>query len=469
MTSQQRLENSPFLAENRVLYLPDSWKRLISLIKHQAKKPGFYLIEAPFGAGKSTFGQLLEKLLVTDDTLDIVRVQVHPLSNIEQIASQLPKIRPKPLIVIIDDAHEAAASLLKRFTGTYENLYWVLLAEAGVAEQIADFQKVKTRLPTFSKPDCYEFLSKQLKSGSKAIELSQMQSDAIWYAAKGLPLNIIEEASKGHNKLIEDEASSNDFDKINKGWLTTGVLAIATIVFVVIMLLREPAEEKPKDKVSELSNRTLSILDDSKESSSSGGTDENAVNNEDKTVVDEQIMDDDPSKEQDILMQETLLEREGHSEDIASEETQVLDIDAETQVAASSQPYSNSSDPIEEIALNEVNIPAIEEAELVDVSVKGSHSFKDYLMTQSKEHYSIQLYSHTLLESAEDFRDSLDLADSYVYKALVNGQERYRVLWGVYPTRQEAELAIKSLPPNILAQKPWIRQLSAIEEELSLH
>ena len=98
---------------------------------------------------------------------------------------------------------------------------------------------------------------------------------------------------------------------------------------------------------------------------------------------------------------------------------------------------------------------------------ESSQDFKSWLSEHSQDSYSLQLFSHSDKKAAETFQTSLDLADSYVYPAEIEGEKRYRVLWGAFKTRAEAKQAIESLPPNILAQEPWIRQFSAISKEVS--
>lgn len=96
MAFSQSLNPNVFEKHNRVLFLPSSWKRLMSLIKYQVPNGGYAVMEGEFGAGKSSFGKIFEKKLVLDETIDCQIVQVHPLSTIQQIRAQLPKAPDKP-------------------------------------------------------------------------------------------------------------------------------------------------------------------------------------------------------------------------------------------------------------------------------------------------------------------------------------------------------------------------------------
>ncbi|MBD3653773.1 SPOR domain-containing protein [Kangiella sp.] len=407
MSLQLTKNSNPFAAEKRVLFLPESWKRLISVVRHKAINGGYTLIEGEFGAGKSTFGLILEKRLLLDESVDCLRVQVHPLSTFDQLINQLPKQRTKPLIVVVDDAHEASTSLLVHLTEEIDNVFWLLLGEAGTSERVSDFYNNHVILPLFSKQDCYQFLLKQLHDQPKMMQLSQMQSDTIWYASKGLPKLIVEQAEKNMQKLISGYESNESFEKANKGWWTTAILTSAFVVFIIVLIVSD--SEEPQ--TNHLQNQKLEVVEDQ------GG---------DKIGQAEAGNDTEQSIQQ---------------EPDQSDESHI--------------------DPIAEIALSEPE-PTAEE-----LVVASKPRFKEWFEAQSRDHYSIQLFSNTNQQAANEFQKSLDLADSFVYKAKVNDETRYRVLWGSYRTRAEAEQAVLSLPAHILNQQPWIRPFSAIASEIS--
>lgn len=91
-------------------------------------------------------------------------------------------------------------------------------------------------------------------------------------------------------------------------------------------------------------------------------------------------------------------------------------------------------------------------------------SIKSWLMSQNPGHYTLQLFStsnekfikkhlvrHQLTGKADYFRNSADT---------------YALIYGVYPTRNAAQDAVKKLPRYLVAGKPWIRSFKAIHTSL---
>ncbi len=92
-------------------------------------------------------------------------------------------------------------------------------------------------------------------------------------------------------------------------------------------------------------------------------------------------------------------------------------------------------------------------------------STKGWLLSQKPEHYTLQLFStsnekfikkhivrHDLTGKADYFRSS---AGTYV------------LVYGVYPTKNAAQHAIKQLPRHLVAGKPWIRSFKDIQANLT--
>jgi septal ring-binding cell division protein DamX len=52
------------------------------------------------------------------------------------------------------------------------------------------------------------------------------------------------------------------------------------------------------------------------------------------------------------------------------------------------------------------------------------------------------------------------------YKSTFKGKPWYQLLYGIYPTKQDARLAAEKLPENIRQAGPWIRSISAVQKAI---
>ena len=52
------------------------------------------------------------------------------------------------------------------------------------------------------------------------------------------------------------------------------------------------------------------------------------------------------------------------------------------------------------------------------------------------------------------------------YESTFRGKPWFQLLYGIYPTRQEAELAANNLPDHIQQAGPWIRKLSGVQKAI---
>lgn len=468
MAFSQSINPNVFEKHNRVLFLPSSWNRLMSLIKYQVPNGGFAVMEGDYGAGKTSFAKIFEKKLVLDESIDCQIIQVHPLSTIQQINAQLPKEQDHPLLVIVDDAHEASTLLLQKLAVTKKNLYWLLMAEPGLEDRVEDFSERKVDLPLFSKSDCFEFLQKQLNEQPKYAQFSQIQSDTIWYSSQGLPKDIVHYAKKNMDSLFSGQASNENFDKANKSWYMTAALGAAAVILIILLAVNMGADEADESPAGSIERGEISIdqtinskatqsdLDRgmsqdvaSSKPSYSDVSNEAATSRDLESARPDALSESNQSKSEDDNAEQDLNELNVNNEEPQSANTNTTVI-------------SQEEDPIESIALQ-----VAKQKPSSTTSVQPSQSFNQWLASHSGDSYSLQLFSHSEKAAADKFQSSLDLADSYVYQAKVNGDIRYRVLWGAFDTRAKAQQAIESLPPKLLEQKPWIRQFTAIAREVT--
>lgn len=95
--------------------------------------------------------------------------------------------------------------------------------------------------------------------------------------------------------------------------------------------------------------------------------------------------------------------------------------------------------------------------------VRGS----DWLLTRDGTHYTVQLIT---LASREGMAGYLEKqrrpSDFAVYRRNVDGKQLYVATFGSYPNRAAAEQASRRLPATVGRVKPWIRELSAVQQTI---
>ncbi len=387
------MNNPPPKIPRIVIHLPDSWQRLMTVIKHQAREGQFIFIEAPHGAGKTTFAKILKKKLTLISEITVSYQKLHPLSSLPQIYSSIPDTDVLLPVVILDDASEVSAEVLEELISSNIDYYFVILAEPDLVNRVPRLQNSRFNLPLFNKEDCHKLLNKMYQIEDPSLEVQPIDSELVYYESKGFPARVKEIGGGLKGKLERKRFGINSFESVNKSVFSSILLALGVVLFLVYLFW-------PKDQ---------------------------KVDNE--GVLIEQDIDESPLG---------VNKNEGEL---------ILDSTAD----------ANVSEPIMETGELELNSEVEEKIE----------TFDTWLQKQDPDSYTIQLFSNSSIEAANHFKADLDLAESFVYKAKVESGITYRVVWGAYPNRARAQLAIGSLPKEILAQKPWLRSFSSINKELN--
>lgn len=124
-----------------------------------------------------------------------------------------------------------------------------------------------------------------------------------------------------------------------------------------------------------------------------------------------------------------------------------------------------------------VSAPQPEPAPAAPVATSGLlqqrlESTRAWLGKEDGSHYSIQLMITDIDSESrarlEQFlqRNAARLDSLYVYPTLLNGRKGYGVLFGNFPTRQEAQTALAGLPPELRASGPILRTLKGVKAEV---
>jgi DamX protein len=92
-----------------------------------------------------------------------------------------------------------------------------------------------------------------------------------------------------------------------------------------------------------------------------------------------------------------------------------------------------------------------------------------WLLAQDPESYTIQIMGVYNEQSLLDFikrYQILEQGEVAYYETLFQGRPWYQLLYGLYPTKQAAQLAADELPENIRRAGPWMRRLASIQQAI---
>jgi len=92
-----------------------------------------------------------------------------------------------------------------------------------------------------------------------------------------------------------------------------------------------------------------------------------------------------------------------------------------------------------------------------------------WLLSQDTASYTIQIIGVSNEKSLLDFIEKnqlLKLNEIAYYESTFKGKPWYQLLYGIYPTKQDARLAANKLPENFRPSEPWIRSISAVQKTI---
>jgi len=94
---------------------------------------------------------------------------------------------------------------------------------------------------------------------------------------------------------------------------------------------------------------------------------------------------------------------------------------------------------------------------------------ENWLLEQNPRHYTIQILAvrqeKPLLEFIKETQLNNRGRVAY-FRSKLKGKDWYRLLYGVYPSKNGAESALNNLPSNILQLSPWIRRIAPIQRAI---
>lgn len=106
----------------------------------------------------------------------------------------------------------------------------------------------------------------------------------------------------------------------------------------------------------------------------------------------------------------------------------------------------------------------------ITITVENSSSdLKDnnWVLEQNPKLYTLQLVAGLQKQTIHNFIKKYQLKNNLIYfRSKRNEKIWYNLAYGLYPDRKSANQAIKNLPAVLANEKPWIRQIDAIQSEI---
>jgi len=146
--------------------------------------------------------------------------------------------------------------------------------------------------------------------------------------------------------------------------------------------------------------------------------------------------------------------------------------EAERKLANLDSPVTVSNDSVAaDVAIeqsissnNDVNLA--DEYNSSDIAIDGMKR-EAWALSQSPEHYSLQIGSVTREDKIINFLKENDVSEESAYiRVVIKGVTRYNALYGVYSSYEDATAAIENLPAKLRKVKPWVRSFRMIQQLL---
>ena len=103
------------------------------------------------------------------------------------------------------------------------------------------------------------------------------------------------------------------------------------------------------------------------------------------------------------------------------------------------------------------------------MTVKLSVSPEEWVATQNPKYYTLQLASSTNQQLIDKYyRENALEGHAGYYRSKREGEEWYALVYGAYPSVQDAKDAIETLPQDLKKWSPWVRNIKSIHR-IMLH
>ena len=452
-----------------------------------------------------------------------IKVEHHPEPFVEAIcrfSRECESYSRTPLLVI-DDAHLMSqqavgliGALIKR-AGT-QGLKLLLvadgldLAEVAVLGQLEPYLEEAGQslsVTALDRQETEEYLQYRLRTaGLGNVAFNRQQIDAIYQQSDGVidRINV-----HGRQALVESlpvgkkRPAKNKLPKLH---LAAAVIVFALLSFSILLnlVLFGDEDSDSSEVVDQRLEKPITIEQEAQvgeEGLGAGSTEESASNNPPVDAQRKNLLLKDAAKteasknfSQDIeteisrldLIADSKLVREEEVDYNYADERADLTAKADEPVVAESdevkqhtaetfseeKPTSNSGEKPASVSERLAKQPNAESGTgaVVDESdlAQSKYTVRErWILALPAEFYTLQLLGVRDEQSARQFIARYpSLSDIAYYKAQYKGKDWFVVIYGQFPTKAAATVAVKKLPQPLQKSQPWTRQFSAVHQEL---
>jgi len=124
--------------------------------------------------------------------------------------------------------------------------------------------------------------------------------------------------------------------------------------------------------------------------------------------------------------------------------------------------------PVEKPAVPEKPVEKVEANPLAVLLGKPELKSSEWLLAQSPQAYTIQVMGLHDLQAFKKLLGTENSANMIVFKTEYQKKEWYVLLFGIYPTQEQATAALNTLPENfrMSGTQPWVRNVAGVQQSL---
>jgi len=244
------------------------------------------------------------------------------------------------------------------------------------------------------------------------------------------------------------------------------LLAALVIIILVAILYYQEQINALYDSGSNEVKQTRMELNIPTASNDRKQLDSNSVEPTEFDLIDQQSITTTPDGENSNSVSQTDLAIMANLADLQADTNATSEL---TNSIPTTSGFNKAIEPIAPSAPPTKNLTTPKRINSLDkVAISVQHQTK-WLLSQKSESYTLQLLAGYNLSTIKNFLEKqINNHDKLAYYlSYNNGKPWHSLVYGIYPNRDTARLAIKSLPATLTVDKPWIRKLDFIKRDIN--